>query len=300
MPLPVVRAGGGVGSRVKKMKGLSSCGALSKGEQPIEPRVSDHSDPNARQGCCPVDQIVCGGKCCSMPAGLVDEKDSVGGGFNGCGDLREVQVHRFGIAGIVRRRPLMCSNPSRRRKASTQGDWEARHRCGNCADRIDMDPDGMADGLATHASAEQTSPASTRSRTRPLPLTEARNRTGGPRVHYQTERWSPTPGSPSQSRQGDWEARHRRGNCADRIDMDPTGMADGLATHASAEQTSPASMRSRTRPLPLTEARNRTGGPRVHYQTERWSPTPGSPSQSSSWPSVQDSKISRPGSPLRF
>jgi hypothetical protein len=23
----------------------------------------------------------------------------VGGGFNGCGDLREVQVHRFGIAG---------------------------------------------------------------------------------------------------------------------------------------------------------------------------------------------------------
>src|SRR5262245_4292778 len=37
--------------------------------------------------------------CRHVPAGLVDEKDSVGGGFNGCGDLREVQVHRFGIAG---------------------------------------------------------------------------------------------------------------------------------------------------------------------------------------------------------
>jgi hypothetical protein len=34
-----------------------------------------------------------------VPAGWVDQKDSVGGGFNGCGDLREVQVHRFGIAG---------------------------------------------------------------------------------------------------------------------------------------------------------------------------------------------------------
>ena len=33
-----------------------------------------------------------------MPAGLVDQKDSVAGGFNGRGDLREMQVHRFGIA----------------------------------------------------------------------------------------------------------------------------------------------------------------------------------------------------------
>ena len=33
-----------------------------------------------------------------MPAGLVDQKDSVAGRFNGCGDLREMQVHRFGIA----------------------------------------------------------------------------------------------------------------------------------------------------------------------------------------------------------
>src|SRR5262249_12132 len=37
--------------------------------------------------------------CRHVPAGLVDQKDSVGGGFNGCGDLREVQVHRFGFAG---------------------------------------------------------------------------------------------------------------------------------------------------------------------------------------------------------
>jgi hypothetical protein len=34
-----------------------------------------------------------------LSAGLVDKKNSVGGGLNGCGDLREVQVHRFGIAG---------------------------------------------------------------------------------------------------------------------------------------------------------------------------------------------------------
>jgi hypothetical protein len=34
-----------------------------------------------------------------VPAGLVDQKDSVGGGFNCCGDHREVHVHRFGIAG---------------------------------------------------------------------------------------------------------------------------------------------------------------------------------------------------------
>jgi hypothetical protein len=33
-----------------------------------------------------------------VPAGLVDQKDSVAGGFNGRGDLREMQVHRFGIA----------------------------------------------------------------------------------------------------------------------------------------------------------------------------------------------------------
>jgi len=36
--------------------------------------------------------------CPYVPAGLVDQKDSVTGGFNGCGDLREMQVHRFGIA----------------------------------------------------------------------------------------------------------------------------------------------------------------------------------------------------------
>ena len=34
-----------------------------------------------------------------MPAGLIDQEDSVGGGCNGRGDLRKVQVHRFGIAG---------------------------------------------------------------------------------------------------------------------------------------------------------------------------------------------------------
>src|SRR2546422_998999 len=37
--------------------------------------------------------------CRHVPAGLVDQEDSVGGGCNGRGDLREVQVHRFGIAG---------------------------------------------------------------------------------------------------------------------------------------------------------------------------------------------------------
>jgi hypothetical protein len=30
--------------------------------------------------------------CRHVPAGLVDQKDSAGGGFNGCGDLREVHV----------------------------------------------------------------------------------------------------------------------------------------------------------------------------------------------------------------
>ena len=34
-----------------------------------------------------------------MPAGLVDQEHSVGGRCNGLGDLREVQVHCFGIAG---------------------------------------------------------------------------------------------------------------------------------------------------------------------------------------------------------
>jgi hypothetical protein len=34
-----------------------------------------------------------------VPAGLVDQKDGVGGRFSGCDDLREMQVHRFGIAG---------------------------------------------------------------------------------------------------------------------------------------------------------------------------------------------------------
>src|SRR2546428_2873927 len=37
--------------------------------------------------------------CRHVPAGLVDQEDSVGGGCNGRGDLRELQVHRFGIAG---------------------------------------------------------------------------------------------------------------------------------------------------------------------------------------------------------
>src|SRR5262249_25477965 len=37
--------------------------------------------------------------CRHVPAGLVDQEDSVGGGCNGRGDLRKVQVHRFGIAG---------------------------------------------------------------------------------------------------------------------------------------------------------------------------------------------------------
>ena len=37
----------------------------------------------------------------------VDQKDSVGGGLNGCSDLGEVQVHRFGIAaGRIRAAPL--------------------------------------------------------------------------------------------------------------------------------------------------------------------------------------------------
>ena len=43
MPLPVVRAGGGVGSRVQKMKGLSSCGAP-------EPEVSPFKSHLRRAG----------------------------------------------------------------------------------------------------------------------------------------------------------------------------------------------------------------------------------------------------------
>ena len=34
-----------------------------------------------------------------MPAGLVDQEDGVGAGRDDRGDLREVQVHRLGIAG---------------------------------------------------------------------------------------------------------------------------------------------------------------------------------------------------------
>jgi hypothetical protein len=34
-----------------------------------------------------------------MPAGLVDQEDGVGAGRDDLGDLGEVQVHRFGIAG---------------------------------------------------------------------------------------------------------------------------------------------------------------------------------------------------------
>jgi len=37
--------------------------------------------------------------CRHVPAGLVDQEDGVGGGCDGRGDLREVQVHRLGIAG---------------------------------------------------------------------------------------------------------------------------------------------------------------------------------------------------------
>ena len=34
-----------------------------------------------------------------MPSGLIDEKDGVGSWCDRLGDFREVQVHRFGIAG---------------------------------------------------------------------------------------------------------------------------------------------------------------------------------------------------------
>ena len=34
-----------------------------------------------------------------MPSGLVDQEDGVGAGRDDSGDLREVQVHRLGIAG---------------------------------------------------------------------------------------------------------------------------------------------------------------------------------------------------------
>lgn len=34
-----------------------------------------------------------------MPSSLVDQQDGVGAGRDGRGDLREVQVHRFGVAG---------------------------------------------------------------------------------------------------------------------------------------------------------------------------------------------------------
>ena len=34
-----------------------------------------------------------------MPAGLIDQEDGVGAGRDGRGDLREVQVHRLGVAG---------------------------------------------------------------------------------------------------------------------------------------------------------------------------------------------------------
>ena len=34
-----------------------------------------------------------------MPSGLIDEKDGVGSWCDGVGDFRQMQVHRFGIAG---------------------------------------------------------------------------------------------------------------------------------------------------------------------------------------------------------
>jgi hypothetical protein len=34
-----------------------------------------------------------------MPSGLIDEEDGVGSWCDRLGDFREVQVHRFGIAG---------------------------------------------------------------------------------------------------------------------------------------------------------------------------------------------------------
>ena len=34
-----------------------------------------------------------------VPAGLIDEEDGVGAWCDGLGDLREVQVHRLGVAG---------------------------------------------------------------------------------------------------------------------------------------------------------------------------------------------------------
>ena len=44
-----------------------------------------------------------------VPAGLVDQEDGVGGGCDGRGDLREVQVHRLGLqVGRIRAAPLPC------------------------------------------------------------------------------------------------------------------------------------------------------------------------------------------------
>lgn len=34
-----------------------------------------------------------------MPSGLIDQQDGMGTGGNGLGNLREVQVHRLGVAG---------------------------------------------------------------------------------------------------------------------------------------------------------------------------------------------------------
>ena len=34
-----------------------------------------------------------------MPSGLIDEKDGVGSWCDGVGDFRQMQVHRFGVAG---------------------------------------------------------------------------------------------------------------------------------------------------------------------------------------------------------
>ena len=44
-----------------------------------------------------------------MPSGLIDEEDGVGSWSDRLGDFREVQVHRFGIAGGQdRAAPLPC------------------------------------------------------------------------------------------------------------------------------------------------------------------------------------------------
>jgi len=52
-----------------------------------------------------------------MPSGLIDEEDGVGSWCDRLGDYREVQVHRFGIAGGQDQRMAVSPCLFRRRGA---------------------------------------------------------------------------------------------------------------------------------------------------------------------------------------